>query len=243
MKTIPDQNPVDIFLKSWRVYQEVIEHNYMFHREIADAVRLALVSGDSGVGLRVLDLGCGDASMAAPMLSSSHVASYVGCDLSQPALDIAQSNISRHGITVQLSCSDMLQFMASREDASADLLISSYAIHHLAAEDKQKLIREAARVLSPEGRFMVIDVFRESGEPRDAYIAHYMQTLRETWSALSEESRDLIVGHATQYDFPETPAFYNAACLENGFDAGRCLAKHTWHQAWLFTKRAMAIEI
>ncbi len=243
MNSNSDQNPVDIFLKSWRVYQEVIEHNYMFHREISEAARLALVPPATAASLRVLDLGCGDASMAVPMLSSSHVASYLGCDLSQPALDFAQTNLRRHGIPAELTCLDMLKFMASREDASADLLISSYAIHHLAAKEKQKLIREAARVLVPDGRFLVIDVFRESDESRDAYIAHYMQTLRETWSALSEESRDLIVGHATQYDYPETPAFYRTACLENGFEAGRCLAKHTWHQAWLFTKRAMAIEI
>lgn len=236
MNSNSDQNPVDIFLKSWRVYQEVIEHNYMFHREISEAARLALVPPATAASLRVLDLGCGDASMAVPMLLSSSVASYVGCDLSQPALDFAQTNLRRHGIPAELTCLDMLQFMASREDASADLLISSYAIHHLAAEEKQKLIREAARVLVPDGRFLVIDVFRESDESRDAYMANYMQTLRQTWSALSEESRDLIVGHATQYDYPETPAFFNAACLENGFDAGLCLAKRTWHQAWLFTK-------
>lgn len=239
MSQTEELSPVDIFLKSWRVYQEIIEHNYMFHREISTAARLALEEDASCKALRILDLGCGDASMALPFLSADRIAAYVGCDLSQPALDIAKEKLKTLDIPYRLFCDDMLRFMEEQADASADLVLASYAIHHLNANDKQRLIRDVARVLSPEGRFLLIDIFREPHEERIDYVANYMQKLRQDWTALSTEAQDLVVDHATQYDFPEPSSFYATHCQNHGFDTGRCLTKHTWHEAWAFTKTCL----
>ncbi len=231
-----DHAAVEVFLKSWGVYQEIIRHNYMFHREISAATRTALEDEALGKTLRILDLGCGDASMALPLLTQEQITSYKGCDLSKPALDIAKKSLATLSIPHRLICDDMLRFMTEQTDGSADLVLASYAIHHLNANDKQRLIREISRVLSPDGRFILIDIFREPDESRIDYITHYMTTLKNTWIKLSEAAQTLVVNHASEFDFPEQTDFYETACLKNGFLPGVKLAKHTWHQAWLFSK-------
>lgn len=227
-------NSVELFLKSWRVYQEIIAHNYMFHHEISAAVRTIFSDLNPNQSLHVLDLGCGDASMALPLLECGRVASYVGCDLSQPALDIAHKQLDLQKITHKLICEDMLRVAKEQPTASFDVVFSSYAIHHLNAIDKQRMIAEIGRILSPGGYFVLIDIFREPREDRPAYMRHYMGDVQAKWTKLSQESRDLVVNHATEYDYPEHPMFYNIQCSKVGFAPGQQLAKHTWHEAWVF---------
>lgn len=227
---------IEIFLKSWNVYQDIIRHNYMFHREISEATHTTLRSLPPLPALRVLDLGCGDASMALPLLSESSTTAYVGCDLSQPALDIAHTQLAKRNIPHRLYCEDMLRFTAEQSEASVDLVIASYAIHHLNATDKQQLIRKITRVLAPGGRFVLVDIFREPDEDRADYIKNYMGVLRQSWSALSNDDQTLVINHATEYDFPEPSSFYQTHCQKFGFSPGQRIAKHTWHEAWIFTR-------
>jgi ubiquinone/menaquinone biosynthesis C-methylase UbiE len=231
-----DLSAVSVFMKSWRVYQDIIEHNYMFHREISDAVRQALASYRPNEQLRILDLGCGDGSMTLPLVSADRIATYIGCDLSKPALDIAQAQIKARAISARLYCDDMLNIAHEQRDNSFDLIYSSYAIHHLNGIEKQQMVEDIARVLKPGGLFVLIDVFREPTEDRAAYMKHYMGHLRLTWTELSPESQALVVNHATDYDFPETPHFYEMLCQKHGFSQGYPLSKHTWHEAWVYTK-------
>ena len=229
------RSPVEIFMKSWRVYQEIIVNNYMFHREITEAASTELTHLKPGQSLRILDLGAGDASMTLPLLPAERIASYIGCDLSQPALDLASHKLVTSDIPHQLVCDDMLKVAAEQSVDSFDLVISSYAMHHLNAQQKQQMIQEISRILAADGCFLLIDVFREMSEDRAAYMRHYMETLRRTWANLSPASQELVVDHATNYDFPEQTDFYSALCLKHGLGSGKQLAKHTWHEAWLFT--------
>lgn len=228
-------NPVELFMKSWRVYQEIIENNYMFHKEITQTVSTELSYLKPEQSVRILDLGSGDASMALPLLTAARIKNYIGCDLSQPALDLASHKLVASNIPHKLVCDDMLQVAAEQSEGSFDLVISSYAMHHLNAQQKQNMIQEVSRVLAADGCFLLIDVFRETTEDRPAYIRHYMETLRRTWANLSTASQELVVDHATNYDFPEHTDFYSALCLKHGLGSGKRLAKHTWHEAWLFT--------
>jgi ubiquinone/menaquinone biosynthesis C-methylase UbiE len=231
-----DTSAVQVFLKSWRVYQDIIVHNYMFHREISDAVRTALESYRSNEALRILDLGCGDGSMTLPLVTADRIAAYVGCDLSKPALDIAEKQIKTLGISAQLICDDMLKVVSEQPDHSIDLVYSSYAIHHLNVPQKQQIVEQVTRVLTSGGLLVLIDIFREPDEDRAAYMQHYMARLKETWTALSSEAQDLVINHATNYDFPEHSDFYQSLGQKFGLDQGARIAKHSWHEAWSFGK-------
>jgi len=223
-------------MKSWSVYQEIIEHNYMFHREIIEAVKQQLASSQNQNPITVLDLGCGDASMALPLLKNLTIQNYIGCDLSQPALDIAHQGLCAAHIPHQCICNDMLNVVAEQPNETIDLVLSSYALHHLNTAQKEQIIRDVSRVLKPGGNFVLIDIFREPEEDRSSYMHGYMTHLHSTWSNLSSESQRLVTEHATNYDFPETTAFYSTQWQMEDLATGSRLAKHTWHEAWLYVK-------
>lgn len=55
--------------------------------------------------------------------------------------------------------------------ASADLIVSSYALHHLRDPDKAALVNSAARWLRPGGRLVIADMmFGRGGSARDREI-------------------------------------------------------------------------
>lgn len=231
-----EQSAVAVFLKSWGVYQDVIHHNYMFHREIANAVRIELTGRLTGKPLKLLDLGCGDGSMTLNLVPKSNILSYLGCDLSSPALDIARKEAAHLGINAKFLCDDMLNVVQELDSESIDLVLSSYAIHHLNAQKKQQLLQEISRVLTPKGQFVLIDIFREASEDRAAYIRNYMAQLRETWVNLSSDAQELIINHASEFDFPEHASFYQLECERQSLPKNKQLAKHTWHEAWVFNR-------
>lgn len=231
-----DHSAVEVFLKSWGVYQDVIRHNYMFHHEIAEAVRSELSVMSSEQPLKILDLGCGDGSMTLNLLTKSRILSYLGCDLSKPALDIAKQQAANLQIDARFLCDDMLNVVEELPAGSVDLVVSSYAIHHLNAQKKEQLLQGIDRVLTATGRFVLIDIFREPSEDRAAYIRNYMSHLRRTWVNLSPEAQELIVNHASEFDFPEQPCFYHKECERQNLPKSQQLAKHTWHEAWIFTR-------
>lgn len=232
--SLPTSDAVQLFLKSWQVYQNIIANNYMFHREITQATNNALLDFAPDRKISVLDLGCGDASMALPLLQADRIGLYTGCDLSDAALNIAQIQLDSRQITHHLLCEDMCQTVAEQPQHSIDIVFSSYAIHHLDTASKEGIIRNIARVLKPDGLFVLIDIFREPNESHDDYMRHYMAELKKSWVKLSTDEQTLVVNHATNYDFPETTDFYETLCRKSGFQSAQRLSKHTWHEAWVY---------
>ena len=77
------------FFNQWRLYEAVIRHNYMKHREIHAAMHDALAACAVSAGT-LLDLGCGDASQIARSMQNTPITSYIGVDLSGDALGMAR---------------------------------------------------------------------------------------------------------------------------------------------------------
>jgi methylase of polypeptide subunit release factors len=61
----------------------------MSHRALGEAVERALANRFPDERFSVLDLGCGDASVFAPILQRFSPVSYEGVDLSEKALSLA----------------------------------------------------------------------------------------------------------------------------------------------------------
>ena len=94
-----------------------------------------------------------------------------GVDLSAAALQVAQQDtipaMLPAGTQHQLVEQDMISFVSKLEAGQADLILASFAVHHLSLEDKQRLLHEAARALKPSrGLFCVVDAFRHPGQTR-----------------------------------------------------------------------------
>ena len=101
---------------------------------------------------RVVDLGTGSGRMLT--LFGKKAKMSVGLDLSQNMLNIARTNVTKAGVEqVELRHGDI--FATRLPAASADLVIVHQVLHY--RSDPSAAVAEAARLVSPNGRLVIID--------------------------------------------------------------------------------------
>ncbi|WP_420479399.1 ArsR/SmtB family transcription factor [Brevundimonas sp. FT23028] len=112
---------------------------------------------------RVVDLGTGSGRMLT--LLGKQAKMSVGLDLSHNMLNIARANVARAGLDkVELRHGDI--FATRLPEHSADLVLVHQVLHYLA--DPAAAVAEAARLVSPGGRLLIVD-----------FAPHQLEHLRE----------------------------------------------------------------
>ncbi len=107
--------------------------------------------GDDEVG-EVLDIGTGTGRMLE--LLASRARRGVGIDLSREMLAVARSNLEQKGLAnCQVRQGDMYNLALPNE--SVDVVTVHQVLHY--ADDPAAAVAEAARVLRPGGRLMIVD--------------------------------------------------------------------------------------
>ena len=119
-------------------------------------------------GDRVLDIGCGQGQLSLPLASGGAVVTAV--DVSPAMIAALRSRAEAAGLA-------SLQAMAMPAEelvlpaASFDVIVSSYALHHLRDADKARLVISAHAWLRPGGRLIIADMmFGRGGSGRDREI-------------------------------------------------------------------------
>ena len=165
-----------------------------------------------------VDLGAGTGFVTtalAPLVSS-----VLAVDISTSMSASLAERAARDGLrNVSAEVCDLRELQLA--PASVDLVVSSYALHHLPDAEKRALVARAARWLRPGGRLVVADMmFGRGGSPRDRAI------LRQKVAALAAKGPGgwwRIAKNLTRYglgighEYPAPPEFWQAALRDAGF--------------------------
>jgi len=169
--------------------------------------------GDSCVDLGA---GTGFVTMAlAPLVSS-----VLAVDISPAMVSALAERAAADGMTnVSAQVGDLSEFQLP--PASTDLVVSSYALHHLVDADKRALVARTAQWLRPGGRLVIGDMmFGRGASKRDRSI------LRQKVTALAAKgpggwwriAKNLArYGLGVGQEHPATPEFWQAALRDAGF--------------------------
>jgi ubiquinone/menaquinone biosynthesis C-methylase UbiE len=165
-----------------------------------------------------VDLGAGTGFVAlalAPLVDS-----MLAVDISPVMAQSLAERAVRAGLrNVRTEVADLRTFRLPA--ASADLIVSSYALHHLRDQDKRALTAEAARWLRPGGRIVIADMmFGRGASKRDREILRDKAAVLAArgpagwWRIAKNLARyGLEVGH----EHPASPQFWRLALRDAGF--------------------------
>jgi ubiquinone/menaquinone biosynthesis C-methylase UbiE len=128
--------------------------------DLAELVAAAALTGAE----RVLDLGCGAGHTALNIAPKA--AEVVAVDVTQEMLDVAAGLARERGLAnVRFERADVLALPF--DDATFDLVTSRYSAHHYA--DPARALAEAARVLRPGGRMLLVDTIAPEDPALDTF--------------------------------------------------------------------------
>ena len=165
-----------------------------------------------------VDLGAGTGFVTtalAPKVSSVlavDISAAMATSLAEHAAEASLTNVSTE--VADLSGFDLAP-------ASTDLIVSSYALHHLVDADKRALVARSLSWLRPGGRLVIADMmFGRGGSQRDRQILHQKVVALAAkgpggwWRIAKNLAR---YGFGVGQEHPATPEFWQAALRDAGF--------------------------
>jgi SAM-dependent methyltransferase len=104
---------------------------------------------------RVLDLGCGTATLTVMLKRACPGATVVGLDADPDALAIGRRKVAAAGVDVELR--EGLAFAPPFPAGSFDRIVSSLLFHHLSPDAKRRTLGAVRELLAPGGELHVLD--------------------------------------------------------------------------------------
>jgi len=144
------------------------------------ADRAELAPGDAA-----LDICCGTGDLALELAARvSPGGRVVGCDFSEPMLDLAREKTAERGAdAVRFEWADALELPYDGE--RFDAVTVGFGVRNLA--DLDRGLREMARVLKPGGRCVILEITQPTRPPLSTFFSLWFDRIVPLLGAVSDE--------------------------------------------------------
>jgi demethylmenaquinone methyltransferase / 2-methoxy-6-polyprenyl-1,4-benzoquinol methylase len=134
----------------------------------------AVDRAEVGPGSDALDVCCGTGDLALELRRRiGPDGRVVGCDFSEPMLELARRKSGDEGLPVEFGSADALDLPYG--DASFDAVTIGFGARNLA--DLERGISEMTRVLRPGGRLVILEITRPHREPLASFYSLWFDRL------------------------------------------------------------------
>ena len=161
-------------------------------------------------GNRVLDVGCGTATLTLLAKVDQPNADVVGLDGDPKILKIARAKATKAKLKIALDLG--MSFELPYADNSFDRVLSSLLFHHLTRQNKIRTLQEILRVLRPGGQLHVADW----GKPQNILmrLAFYQNQLFDGFKTTTDNVKGLlpILFAECGFEKVEEPVRYATIC-------------------------------
>lgn len=215
------------FIDTLATYRKLVAANYLFHDDLYRDLA-ALVGRIAPRPCSLLELGCGDASVIAPLLQTLTLSRYCGVDLSGVALELAAGNLAGLGCPVTLCCEEMMAFLKGGTE-TFDLVFTGFALHHLSSTDKEQFLGACRQRLAPGGELIIMDVLRHEDEALPDYLDSFCRNIAEEWEQMTHQERQDTIEHVRACDRPDSLSELRRMAEKAGFSGLQPVSQYTWH--------------
>jgi demethylmenaquinone methyltransferase / 2-methoxy-6-polyprenyl-1,4-benzoquinol methylase len=164
-----------------------------------------------GRGSDALDVCCGTGDLALELRRRiGPDGRVVGCDFSEPMLEIARRKSGEESLPVEFGWADALDLPYG--DGSFDAVTIGFGARNLA--DLERGISEMARVLRPGGRLVILEITRPQREPLASFYSLWFDRLVPVIGTLAGDSEAYSYLPDSVRTFPEPERL--AAMLDAG---------------------------
>jgi ArsR family transcriptional regulator len=159
----------------------------------------------------IADLGTGEGAFA--LLLAQRAQKVIAVDTSAKMIEVGRDQALRHGVeNVEFRLGDMEEIPIA--NAEVDLVFFSQSLHH--ALHPERAIEEAARILVPGGRIVLLDLVKHRfEEARELYADEWLGFSEAELETMLEKTGFTDVQTSVVHKEPETPQFQTLLAVAN----------------------------
>ena len=159
----------------------------------------------------IADLGTGEGAFA--LLLAQRAKKVIAVDTSAKMIEVGRDQALGHGVeNVEFRLGDMEEIPIA--DDEVDLVFFSQSLHH--ALHPERALEEAARILTPGGRVVLLDLVKHRfEEARELYADEWLGFSEAEVEAMLEKAGFTGVQTSVVHKEPETPQFQTLLAVAN----------------------------
>jgi ArsR family transcriptional regulator len=159
----------------------------------------------------IADLGAGEGAFS--LLLAQRAKKVIAVDTSAKMIEVARDQALRHGVeNVEYRLGDMEELPI--DNAAVDLVFFSQSLHH--ALHPERAVEEAARILVPGGRIVILDLMKHRfEEARELYADEWLGFSETELESMLEKAKFSEIQTSVVHKEPETPQFQTLLAVAN----------------------------